>query len=88
MVRAARAGAADASEAAAKVWSQSGYYVSRAIYVTTYGISYGVVFPVALLARAIPCENAAIRGLIDGAHAASHKVDAILGRALEAPVIH
>jgi hypothetical protein len=85
VLRAARDGAADASEAAAKFWSQAGTVLSRAVYVTAYTISYGVVFPVALAARSIPQDNAAIRGLIEGAHAAEQRVDAILGRSLPAP---
>jgi hypothetical protein len=85
VLRAARDGASDASEAAAKFWSQAGTVLSRAVYVTAYTISYGVVFPVALVARSVPQDNAAVRGLIEGAHAAGQKVDAILGRSLEAP---
>jgi hypothetical protein len=85
VLRAARDGAADASEAAAKVWSRSSLYLSRIVYVAAYTISYGVVFPAAFVAQSIPRDNAAVRGLIEGAHAASQKVDAILGRTLEAP---
>jgi hypothetical protein len=85
VVRAARAGAADASEAATKVWTWTEARASKIIYVTTYSISFGIVFPAALLARAIPCENAAVRGLIDGARAASQRVDAFRGRSLQSP---
>ena len=85
VLSAARAGAADASEAAARVWSRSGLMVARAVYIAAYGISFGVVFPAALLARSIPVDNAAVRGLIDGGRAASQKVDVMLGRSLEAP---
>ena len=85
VLRAARDGAADASEAAAKFWSQAGTVLARAVYVTAYTISYGVVFPVALAARSVPHDNAAVRGLIDGANAAGQKVDAMLSRSLEAP---
>ena len=85
VLRAARDGAADASEAAAEFWSRAGTVLARAVYSTAYTISYGVVFPVALVARSVPHDNAAVRGLIDGAHAAGQKVDAVLGRSLEAP---
>ena len=85
VLSAARAGTADASEAAARLWSRTGVYVSRAVYVAAYGISFGVVFPAALLARSVPRDNAAVRGLIEGAHAAAHKADAVLARSLEAP---
>jgi hypothetical protein len=87
VLQAARAGAADASEAAAKLWSRTGLIVSRAFYVAAYGISFGVVFPAALLARSVPHNNAAVRGLIEGAQAATHKADTLLGRSLEAPAI-
>jgi hypothetical protein len=85
---AARHGAADAREAASKALSCTSLILSRLLYQTTYCISYGVVFPSALVARAIPRDNAAARGFIEGAKAASHRVDAILGRSLESPAWH
>ncbi len=85
---AARNGAADARVAASKALSNSSLFLSRVVYQTTYAVSYGVVFPAAFVARAIPRDNAAVRGLIEGAHAASQRADAILGRSLEAPAAH
>jgi hypothetical protein len=79
-VRAARQGAADARAAAARAWSASGVILARAIYNTTYTVSYGLVFPAAFVAQAIPRENAAVRGFIEGAEAASRRVDQLLGR--------
>jgi hypothetical protein len=79
--QAARDGAADASEAAARFWSNSGLMVSRLLYNTAYGLSFGVVLPVAFVARAVPVGNPAVRGIIEGADAASRKVDAVLNRA-------
>ena len=70
-VQAARQGAADAKDAAERAWSASGVILARAVYNTAYTVSYGLVFPVALVAQAIPRDNAAVRGLIDGANAAS-----------------
>jgi hypothetical protein len=78
--RAARDGAADAREAASRVMSGTGMFLSRILYTSTYTISYGLVFPVALVAQSIPRENAAVRGFIEGAHAASRRADAMLGR--------
>jgi hypothetical protein len=72
--RAAREGAADAREMATKVWANTSLFLCRFVYTTTYTISYGVVFPATLLARSVPRDNAAVRGLIDGARAASDKV--------------
>lgn len=87
-VQAARQGAADAKEAAARAWSASGVFLARAVYNTTYTVSYGLIFPVAFVAQAIPRDNAAVRGFIEGAHAASQRADAILGRSPEAPAAH
>ncbi len=41
-----------------------------------------MVFPAVLLARCIPVNNPAVRGLIDGAHAARQKADEIYQPAL------
>ena len=68
-VQAAQRGASDAREAAARTWTATGQFVSRFVYMTCYTISYGVVFPSVFLARTMPVNNAAVRGLIDGAHA-------------------
>ncbi|MDR3620109.1 MAG: hypothetical protein P4L85_12220 [Paludisphaera borealis] len=78
--RAARDGAADASEAAAQFWANSSLMVSRLLYNTAYTLSYGVVFPVAYVARAIPSDNAAVQGVVEGAEAAARKVDDLLNR--------
>jgi hypothetical protein len=77
MSRAARDGAADAREAATRFWSASSLFASRFVYTTCYTVSYGVVFPTMLLVHSIPKNNAAVRGLVDGAQAAMQKVDQI-----------
>ncbi len=76
---AARNGAADAREAASRALSNTSLFFSRVVYQTTYAVSYGVVFPVAFVARAVPRDNAAVRGLIEGAHAATQRAEAVLG---------
>jgi hypothetical protein len=81
MTRAARDGAADAREAAARTWASTSLFVSRFVYTTCYTVSYGVVFPSALIANSIPRDNAAVRGLIEGGRAARLKVDLMLGSA-------
>jgi hypothetical protein len=83
MRQAARDGALDAREAATRVWSSTSLFASRFVYTTCYTLSYGVVFPSVLLANAIPRENAAVRGLIDGAQAAIQKVDQLRSGSLE-----
>ena len=73
ITRAARDGAADAREMANRVWASTSLFVCRFVYTTSYTISYGVVFPSTLIARAVPVDNAAVHGLIDGARAAREK---------------
>lgn len=82
--RAARDGAADAREAATRTWAAASRFTSRFVYTTCYTVSYGVVFPTMLLAQAVPRNNAAVRGLIDGASAAQRKLDQLLGPSVEA----
>ena len=59
-------GVADGSAAASRTWAATSRFVSRFVYTACYTISYGVVFSATLLAQAIPTNNAAVRGLIDG----------------------
>jgi hypothetical protein len=40
------------------------------VYRTTYAVSYGVLFPVMLVAHAVPRDNPIVQGLCDGAGAA------------------
>jgi len=72
-------GAVHAQAKATQVFPQVSRFASRFMYTTCYTISYGVVFPSALLAMSIPQDNAFVHGLIDGAHAARQKVDDLLG---------
>jgi hypothetical protein len=81
--RAAQDGASDARDAAERAWTATSLFLSRFVYTTCYTVSYGVVFPAVLLAHAIPRDNVAVRGLIDGAQAAILKVEEVRGRALE-----
>ena len=69
-VQAAKDGAANAREAAVNMMPESGSVLSQIAYKTCYAISYGLVFPSALIAQSIPHNNAFVHGLIDGAHAA------------------
>ncbi len=80
-LQAARRGAADAREAAARIWPATGSFVSRLVYTTCYATAYGVVFPTILLARSVPANNAAAQGLIDGTAAARQKVEGLCGSA-------
>jgi hypothetical protein len=74
-VEAARGGAAEAREAAARALPEAGGLLSKLAYNTCYAVSYGVVFPSVLAARSVPQNNAVVHGLIDGAQAALDLVD-------------
>ena len=52
-----------------------GHFLSRMIYNSSYALSFGVVFPVMLVVRAVPKNNALVYGLVDGALAAQDVVD-------------
>jgi hypothetical protein len=47
-------------------------------------ISYAVIFPTALVVRAIPKENAAVQGLSDGARAAMDLVNEMRAKPVSA----
>lgn len=76
-LQAAKDGAADAQERVTEMMPAIGGFLSRLTYTTCYAVSYGVVFPSLMIARAVPKENAIVNGLVDGARAAR---DAIHGR--------
>jgi hypothetical protein len=68
-----------ACEAAGAALPSVGLFANRLLYTTCYAVSYGVVFPVALVALSVPQNNPFVHGLIDGSRAARNKVDEILG---------
>jgi len=72
-------GAAAARQAAGGLLPSVGTFANRLLYTTCYGVSYGVVFPLALVALSVPQNNPFVHGLIDGSRAARTKVDEILG---------
>jgi hypothetical protein len=86
VIQAARDAATDARAAASRTWEATGRFLNRFLYTTCYTVSYGVVFSSVLLARAIPRENPAVRGMIDGATAARRKVDVLCDPALTRPL--
>jgi hypothetical protein len=69
-VQAASDGASDAQAKVSEMMPALGGFLSRLTYTTCYAVSYGVVFPTLLVARAIPKDNAIVHGLVDGALAA------------------
>jgi hypothetical protein len=86
ITKAARDGAADAREMANRVWAGTSLFLCRFVYTTSYTLSYGVVFPASLIARTVPKDNAAVRGLIDGARAATDKVHQMKGLTSPSPL--
>jgi len=72
-------GASAARDAAEKALPSVGLFANRLVYTTCYTVSYGVVFPLALVALSVPQNNPLVHGLIDGSRAARNKVDEILG---------
>jgi hypothetical protein len=69
-VKATKDGVEKARETATSALPAASEFLTQAAYKTCYGISFGVVFPTMLLVRAIPKDNAAVHGLVDGAKAA------------------
>jgi|SRR5579875_1880377 len=82
-LQAVKDGAADAQDKVNEMMPAIGGFLSRLTYTTCYAVSYGVVFPTLLVARAVPKDNAIVNGLVDGARAAR---DAIEGRYQEPAV--
>lgn len=72
-------GATAATQAAGSALPAVGLFANRLLYTTCYAVSYGVVFPVALVALSVPQNNPFVHGLVDGSRAARNKVDEILG---------
>jgi hypothetical protein len=79
-VKAAKDGAESARATAVDALPVANQMVSRLVYKTCYSLSYGVVFSSVLVARSIPRNNAAVHGLIDGAHAALDMVQEMKSR--------
>ena len=52
----------------------AGGFISRMVYTSSYVVAYGFVFPVMLVVRVIPKDNAFVHGIVDGAQAASGRV--------------
>ena len=86
-VKATKDGVEKARETANEAMPAAGEFLSQAAYKTCYAISYGVVFPTMLLVRAIPKENAAVHGLIDGAHAAMDSLQEMKTKSETVPTV-
>ena len=69
-VQAARDGASNAQAKVSEMMPAIGGFLSRLTYTTCYAVSYGVVFPTLLVARAVPKDNVIVQGLVEGGRAA------------------
>ena len=83
-VQGAKGGVKDVRAAASRTLPDLSRFFSGLTYKTCYAVSYGIVFPTALVARAIPKENAVAYGLIDGARAAIDMVKEMKAKSLSA----
>jgi hypothetical protein len=72
---AVKQGATEAQERISRAMPAIGHFVSRLVYTSCYGLSFGVVFPVMLVVRIVPKDNAMVHGLVDGAIAAREQVE-------------
>ena len=81
-VQAAKGGVKDVRVTASGALPALNSFLSGLTYKTCYAVSYGIVFPTALVARAIPQENAVVHGLIDGARAAIDMVKEMKAKSL------
>lgn len=56
-----------------RLWS----LVNETVYWTSFGLGFGLTYPVAFLAGAIPADNQAVRGLAAGKAAAKHDIERV-----------
>jgi hypothetical protein len=60
---------------AAEAFPATGHFLGRVVYKTSYAVAFGVTFPVMMVVRIVPKDNAIVHGLVDGAIAARDRVD-------------
>jgi hypothetical protein len=76
-------GSNELQEQGAEALPAAGHFLGRVVYRTSYAVAFGLTFPVMMVVRVIPKENAFVHGLIDGAIAARERVDEWSGEANE-----
>jgi hypothetical protein len=69
-----RDGAYEIQARASEALPATGRFLGRVVYNSAYAVSFGVTFPVMMVVRAMPKENALVHGLVDGALAARDRV--------------
>ncbi|MES2791492.1 MAG: hypothetical protein V4719_17880 [Planctomycetota bacterium] len=60
--------------------SRNKAFGSKLLYTASYTLSYGVCFPVFLVARYVPKNNQFVEGLVDGGASAQRAADNLLHR--------
>jgi hypothetical protein len=68
-------GATELQVSAYEALPATGRFLGRVIYNTSYVVAFGVTFPVLMIVRVVPKDNALVHGLVDGALAARDRVD-------------
>ena len=81
-VQTAKGGVQEVTASASNALPALSGFLSDITYKSCYVVSYGIAFPTFLVVRAIPKDNAAVKGLIDGAHAAIDLVDGMKAKSL------
>jgi len=76
-------GASDLQLSAAEALPATSRFLGRVVYKTSYAVSFGVAFPVMMIVRVMPKENALVHGFVDGALAARDRVHDWSGGLLE-----
>jgi hypothetical protein len=79
----ARHGATELRERVVEALPAAGHFLGRVVYKTSYALAFGVTFPVMMVVRVVPKDNAVVHGLVDGAIAARDRVDEWRGEAEE-----
>jgi hypothetical protein len=68
-------GASEIQARVSEALPATGHFLGRVIYKTSYALSFGVTFPVMMIVRVVPKDNALVHGLVDGALAARERVN-------------
>jgi len=84
IVEAAKTGASDASRAAKGFFPAVGRTLVQGVHATGYAVGYGTTFPVYLVGRLLPKNNAIGYGCIDGGAAGLDLARQTLGYATAA----
>ncbi len=77
-------GASEIQTRVSEALPATGRFLGRAVYRTSYAVSFGLAFPVMMVVRVMPKNNAMVHGLVDGAIAARDRVHEWRGESIAA----